>query len=117
MSEKGFSGFGKTDHLSYPKPRDRPPFVFISWTPQVVLGPLYLHGGGGPREARFGEGSRYQLPGCTTSPQRITADLVNGSRPSAKVHPRIYSLQRITAARENWSRPAAMIHRMIYALP
>ena len=58
MSEKGFSGFWKTaPMLFYPKPRDSPPLVFIPRSPQVVLGPLYLDGGGGvPGRPVLGEG-------------------------------------------------------------
>ena len=62
VSEKGFSGFRKTDPmLFYPKPGDRPPLIFIPRTPQVVLGPLYLDGGGGPREARFRGGGGFPV--------------------------------------------------------
>ena len=54
MSEKGPSGFRKTaPMLFYRKVRDAPPLVFIPRTPQVVLGPLYLHGGGVPGRLVF----------------------------------------------------------------
>ena len=67
--------------LFYPKPRDGTPLVFIPQTPQVVLGPLYLDGGG-PREARLGGGG---VPGTSFpvaphgGPQRFKArDTVSG---------------------------------------